>query len=614
MPDPESERRSLVTIVFQPLGRRARAPQGVSLLAAAHEAGVALLSVCGGAGLCNSCRVRIARGRVSAPSALERERLGDDEVGRGFRLACQVTIHEDTVVDVPIESIGTEQRLQLEWNPQISADLDQPQITQISADSKSGGYQPQITQISADSESGGYQPQITQIFADSESGGHQPQIPARPNQRQVHADDRRLGLAVDVGTTKIAAYLVDLESRRTLAASGAMNPQVTCGEDLISRIAYADRTAGGAEHLHHLVVAAINDLVARLCAEVGVARTAIEQAVLVGNTVMHHLVVGLPVASLGRAPYAPVVASALELRAADLGLELSSGARAYLPPNIAGYVGADHVAVLVALGEHEERPAGDGSRRLAIDIGTNTEVSLRVGGRLWCCSCASGPAFEGAHIEHGMRAAVGAIERVRVVGNIVRCQTIGDVPPVGICGSGVLDAVSELVVHGAVDRHWTFNPGHPLVTTVGGERRFVLALGSATGHNRDLCLTRRDVSEIQLAKAAIRTGIDIVLEHAGIRAETIDVLTVAGAFGSYLDLASARRVGMLPDLPAGRFRQVGNAAGAGARRMLIDTTLRRAAEEVAARAEHVDLTADPRFMHVFASALGFRGEQPCDPH
>jgi uncharacterized 2Fe-2S/4Fe-4S cluster protein (DUF4445 family) len=294
------------------------------------------------------------------------------------------------------------------------------------------------------------------------------------------------------------------------------------------------------------------------------------------------------------------VASALELRAADVGLELSPEARAYLPPNIAGYVGADHVAVLTAVGE-----PGEGRTRLVIDIGTNTEISLLTGGRIISCSCASGPAFEGAHIACGMRAVTGAIERVRVIGDEVRYQTIGGAPPIGICGSGVLDAVAELFAHGALDRHGGFRRGHTLITSRGNARVVVLASADATGHNRELSLTRQDVTEIQLAKAAIRTGVNLLLQCAGLCAEAVDEVVVAGAFGSYIDLASARRIGMLPDLHASRFRQVGNAAGAGARAMLVSAGRRREAERVAGRVEYLDLTANPRFTETFAAALGF---------
>jgi uncharacterized 2Fe-2S/4Fe-4S cluster protein (DUF4445 family) len=551
--------RSPVTIEFQPLGRRAVAPYGGTVLRAAHEAGLALLSVCGGAGLCDSCRVRIVAGDVSPTCAIERERLDAEDLLNGYRLACQVHAFGDLVVDVPAESVATQQRLQLEWDPGLC-----------------GGGPGETT------------PGVVSPV------------------RAPAVETGELGVAVDVGTTKVAAYLVDLATGCTCAADALPNPQVAYGEDLISRVAFADRTAGGAQLLHDVIARAIDELVRRLCATADLPPNGIRHVVLVGNTVMHHLVAGLPVTSLGRAPYTPLVSDGMEVAAADIGLSLGDDVRAYLPPNIAGYVGADHVAVLMAIGA-DASAGNDGRTRLAIDIGTNTEVSLLANGRLLCCSCASGPAFEGAHISAGMRAAAGAVERVRVIGGEVRCQVIGDCPPIGICGSGVLDAVAELVVHGAIDRHGGLRREHPLISTRGGEAAFLLAPAAATGHNRDLAFTRRDVGEVQLAKAAIRTGIDVLLDRAKIRAAEIDQVIVAGAFGAYIDLGSARRIGMLPDLPPGRFRQVGNAAGAGARRLLMARSDRIAAARVARRAEHVDLTAEPRFMDMFASALSFDG-------
>ena len=606
---------SPVTVEFQPLGRRAQVPAGATLLDAARDAGVGLLSLCGGAGLCDSCRIRVVRGDVSPLSAHERDALRADDPAAGYRLACQVTVHRDTVVDVPVESMGTEQRLQLESDLQpfeLPGDEGPPSAPVRAADVRVPA--PHLGDLRSDlarlrdacaAQQGG----TIGTVAAAVLAGLPPTLREHDWSARLVLDGDRLvavlppgspllGLAVDIGTTKIAAYLVDLCSGRTIASAGAINPQVTYGEDVISRIAYADRTADGARTLHAVLVQSLNEMLAGLCAAAGVPARAIVHAVLVGNTVMHHLACGLPVVHLGRAPYVPVVAEALTLPARDLGLEIAPGAQAYLPPNLAGYVGADHVAALAAVG-----PPAEGRTRLVIDIGTNTEVSLLAAGRILSCSCASGPAFEGAHIGCGMRALAGAIERVRVIGHQVRCQTIAGARPVGICGSGALDAVAELVSHGALDRHGAFRRDHPLVDCRGKDAVLVLAPADTTGHNREIVLTRHDVTEIQLAKAAIRTGVDLLLAHAGLRGEDIDDVAVAGAFGSYLDLASARRVGMLPDLPPGRFRQVGNAAGAGARQMLVSTACRRAAERLAARVEYVDLTSDPRFAETFAAAL-----------
>ena len=270
--------------------------------------------------------------------------------------------------------------------------------------------------------------------------------------------DRLFGLAVDIGTTKLAAYLVDLATGHTVAKTGEMNPQIGYGEDVISRIGYCAEHADGRIVLQARLVETLNTLVTQLCHEAGATQPQIVDAVVVGNTAMHHLFAGLPVDQLGRAPYVAAVSDPLDLRAADLGLVLAPGASVHLPANIAGFVGADHVAMALATGAWEETDRCV----VALDIGTNTEVTLTRGGRIWCCSCASGPAFEGAHIQDGMRAAPGAIERVQIgEDGKPHLKTIGDQPPVGICGSGILDAVSELLRTGIIDRKGAFQAGAP---------------------------------------------------------------------------------------------------------------------------------------------------------
>jgi uncharacterized 2Fe-2S/4Fe-4S cluster protein (DUF4445 family) len=596
-------------VEFQPLGRRVRVPRDTSLLEAAHDGGLALLSVCGGAGLCDSCRVRLVRGEVSPPTGAERARLADDALEAGVRLACQARALTDVVVEVPVESLGTEQRLQIDSacgqvapEPAVRA-VDVALAPPSLADARSDLTRLREAWQAHDPE-GGTVPHavLTTLSGALRHTGWRARLVVgdRTLVAVLPPETALLGLAVDVGTTKIATYLVDLATGRTIAAMGAPNPQIAHGEDVISRIAYAGRTPGGAQTLHAELMDGLNAMVEQACAGAGVSRDRLVDAVVVGNTAMHHLVAGLSVEGLGRAPYVAAVGEALTLPARDIGLDIAPGARVYLPPNIAGYVGADHVAALTAL----DVPA-DRRTRLAIDIGTNTEVSLFAGGRILSCSCASGPAFEGAHIGCGMRAGSGAIERVRVVDGVVRVGTIGDVAPIGLCGSGILDAVAELASHGAVDRQGAFRASHSLVTQRDGAPVFVVAEASATGHHHDLVLTRRDISEIQLAKAAIRAGIETLLEVAGAGADAIDEVLVAGAFGTYLDLGSAIRVGMLPALPAGRFRQVGNAAGAGARQMLLARGRRARGEQLAAQVEYVELSSRPRFADAFAAALGF---------
>jgi uncharacterized 2Fe-2S/4Fe-4S cluster protein (DUF4445 family) len=313
---------------------------------------------------------------------------------------------------------------------------------------------------------------------------------------------------------------------------------------------------------------------------------------------MHHLFVGLPVLQLARAPYVPAVTSALDVKARDLGLHLAPGANLHLLPNIAGYVGADHVAMLLATGVAQAEGVV-----LAIDIGTNTEVCLVNRGVSISTSCASGPAFEGAHIKHGMRAARGAIERLRLADGQVEYQTIGGAPPVGLCGSGILDALAHLYRAGVLDRGGRMGE-HPRVRGEGEQREYVLVAEDERDDGRPaITFTQKDVRELQLAKGAMRTGINMLLETAGLAADDVKEVIIAGAFGTYIDVASAIAIGMLPALPLERFHQVGNAAGMGAKLALISRSKRAEVRTIGERVGYLELATDPQFSITFAQAM-----------
>jgi uncharacterized 2Fe-2S/4Fe-4S cluster protein (DUF4445 family) len=412
---------------------------------------------------------------------------------------------------------------------------------------------------------------------------------------------RQLGLAIDLGTTKIAGYLVDLSDGRTLAAKGVMNPQISYGEDVISRINRVIKSPDDSVQLQKLAVEAINELGADLCAEVSANIEEIVEAVVVGNTAMHHLFLNLPVKQLALSPFVPAVSRALEVKARDLGLGIAPGAYVHLLPNIAGFVGADHVAMLLATEAREaEEPI------IALDIGTNTEISLVNNGEVNTVSCASGPAFEGGHIKYGMRAATGAIERLRIDGDKVQYQTIDGAPPIGICGSGILDALAQLYLAKVIDENGRIMSNHPRVRNYKGQREFILVSKEERKGKPAITITQHDVRELQLAKAAIRTGIQALLEASGCAEDDIKQVIIAGAFGTYIDVASAVAIGMLPPLPLNRFQQVGNAAGMGAKLALISLKSRAKAQAVASRVSYIELASTPGFQPTFmqASYLG----------
>jgi uncharacterized 2Fe-2S/4Fe-4S cluster protein (DUF4445 family) len=412
---------------------------------------------------------------------------------------------------------------------------------------------------------------------------------------------RPVGLAVDLGTTGVAGYLLDLEEGSVLASRGTMNPQIAYGEDVVSRIAYARRSPAARERMQRVVVGELNRLAAELCADAGLAAAGVVEAVVVGNTVMHHLLLGLPTEQLALAPFVPAVSGDVTVTCRDVGLELAPGARLYLPPVIAGFIGADHVAMLLST-------AGDwrGRAAVALDIGTNTEISLITpDGSINSVSCASGPAFEGRHIKDGTRAIDGAIERIQVTADGVRYQTIGGAPPAGICGSGILDAVGQLHLAGVLSSNGRIRLGtHPRVRQDGDLREFLLVKADAPGGRKAISVTQDDVREILLAKAAIQTGIQVLLGESGLAAPDLDAIVVAGAFGSYIDVENAIAIGMFPPLPLERFRQVGNAAGSGARELLLSMDKRNEAGKMLEHIEYIELTTVKDYVEFYMDAIG----------
>ncbi|MEJ5224018.1 MAG: ASKHA domain-containing protein [Anaerolineales bacterium] len=545
------------TLDLEPLGRRIPCRPGKTVLEAARRAGIALNAPCGGEGLCGRCEVRRMDGDLSALTDAEEETFTPAQLAAGWRLACQCRPLGDARLYLPPASLATAQRIQTEGRD-FGIALD-PAVRAVEADDRTlflrGG----------------------QVMAVRPPG-------ATP-----------LGLAVDLGTTKLAGYLLDLSSGETLAAAGAMNPQIAFGEDVMSRLAFAMHTPGGADQLRTAAVEAVNALVRDLCARANRPLDDVADAVMVGNTAMHHLFLGLPVAQLGAAPYTPAATDALDLPARDLGLAFLPDVNVHWLPNIAGFVGADHVAMLIGSG----MLAREGVV-LGLDIGTNTEISLLAHGAHYACSAASGPAFEGAHIRHGMRAAPGAIEKVLIYGKSVRIQTIEDQPPLGLCGSGILDLVAQLRLNGWISPRGAFlNPEANPCLRRGADGWEVLV----TAGQPDITFSRRDINEVQLAKGAIRAAVQTLLDKAGVPERAIDAVVIAGAFGTYLDVHSGMAVGLFPRVGSERFSQVGNAAGTGARMALLSQAVRRQAVEIARRVRYVELTAEPGFTTRFARAL-----------
>lgn len=578
---------------FPDLGRDLVAHDGETIFQAARRSGVRIVGACGGRGTCGSCMVRIPEGHV------------EDLEGKGqswrkrWQRACRIQAKSDCTVEIAPRSLAPVARAEIGHDggqclasaPRVSAveitvpastladpKADLERVAEALARPIGAVELSAARQLPALLRQHGWA--VRARFLGDTVIGFAP--PGSPN----------LGLAVDLGTTNLAAFLVDLDNGQRLAGIGVENPQVGWGADLISRINYASRSAEGAAELRTAVLNGLNGLAHDLCHAVGADQANIVDAVICGNTAMHHLLAGLPVHQLGRAPFVAALQSAIDVTAAELGLDICPGARVHLAANIGGFVGGDHVTALLAT---EDRWQSGTS--LVMDIGTNTEISVIHDGRILSASCPSGPALEGGHISCGMRAADGAIERVSLVQGRIAVKTIGGLPPVGLCGSGVLDAVASLHRAGIVDDRGRLSAGHPDVAQIDGKR--VAVLGP------EVHFSQEDIRAVQLAKAAIRTGTELLLRQAGLQETDIDRFIIAGAFGSYIDVASGIAIGLFPDLPRERFEQVGNAAGLGVCRMLASRHDLQRARELAAQARYVELSTIPQFQKAFLNNIGF---------
>ncbi len=593
----------MFAVEFEPVGRRGTCPEDQSLLECARRLNVDIVSICGGAGACHRCKVQVISGNVSELTAEEKSALSERELKQNYRLACLTHPRGKVKIYVPPESLSAPQRVQVEGleldiRPEppvrsLDAQLTAPSLGRPESDDDNlwaalarkhnipTGSIDLLVQQSLSPRLRESEWEVRVALRDSEIVALGP------------SSARWLGLAVDMGTTKIAAYLMDMESGKMLGSKGLMNPQISYGEDVVSRIFAAGKSAENTAKLQTLVVDALNRTAAEMCAEVHTVPSDIVESVVVGNTAIHHLFLQLPVRQLGLSPYVPAVRSAIDIKARDLGLQIAPGAYVHLLPNIAGYVGADHVAMLLAT-----RIAEAENVVLALDIGTNTEICLNHKGKITSVSCASGPAFEGAHIKYGMRAAPGAIEHARISGEKVEVQTIGNAPPVGICGSGLLDVVAQLRLNNVLGANGRMGQ-HPLVRKGDGITEFVLV--ERNGGDA-ITVSQKDVRELQLAKAAIRVGIRALLEAEGLSEDKIDEVVIAGAFGTFIDVESAVTIGMLPNLPLDRFKQVGNAAGTGARMALISRSQRLQAQQIALRDGYIELAGIPDFNRKFAEA------------
>jgi uncharacterized 2Fe-2S/4Fe-4S cluster protein (DUF4445 family) len=414
--------------------------------------------------------------------------------------------------------------------------------------------------------------------------------------------DKLSGLAIDIGTSKIVGYVVDLTTSQTVGVGSIENPQVMHGEDVISRITYAMAGEEKLGELQKLAVEGINDILHEACTQANVNPDQIYEATVVGNTAMHHFLLAIQPKYLALSPYTPAVAKSVTVKARELGIKINRNGVVYVLPVMAGFVGADAVGDILSSGIYESKKLS-----LLLDIGTNTEVFVGNTEDILSCSCASGPAFEGAHIKHGMKAVTGAIEKIRISRDTyeVEYKTIDDVKPVGLCGSAIVDVVAEMLKSGIINQHGRFSPNieTPRLKRVNNVPEFVLAWGNETATRKEITVTQKDINEIQLAKAAMFTGCSILMKRKGVKREDLDRVFIAGAFGSYINPENAKFIGLVPDVPTEKIVFVGNTAITGAKMALISRKARETAEAISRRVRYLELAIDPDFSQEFSYAL-----------
>jgi len=610
-------------VTFHPDSRAVDVRAGERLLTAAWKAGVGIKSVCGGHGKCGSCLVEIdaaasAADALATPSAAERELLPPDAEQRGFRLACLCDVHGDISLSLPPESQAVRNAPRKPYT--VTRVEPRPIVSRVCVEVPGAYEAPHRPLAERISNAIGQTLQRKPVSLPVGVLADFSQTPDFDSARVVTAtvyaerevlalqrgrSEALFGVAIDIGTTSIVAFLCDLAGGRIVAMRTAGNPQAIYGEDVISRMTHIQQDVRALAEMRRLIVHEINRLIDEAATEAGVALADIVDAVVVGNPTMQHILLGVNPEPLGRGPYLPVWAEGVEVPALELALDMLPRARVFVFPSIAGYIGGDTLAALLTRGPEFYR-----GTHLLVDIGTNGEVVLAHNGELVATSCATGPVYEGAHIRCGVRAVPGAIERVWVEpSGKIRCAAIketegkGDPRPVGLCGSGVISSVAAFVGARLVgeDGALAEPEHHPKLrgNSHGRAQEVVLLTGTFSRTGRDIVLTQQDVRSVQLGKSALRAGIEILLAESGVT--SLDRIHLAGTFGNHLEPEDILKIGMVPPVPVERIRSIGNAAGDGARMALFNRNHRRRAATLARRLRVLELSTREDFQDLFVA-------------
>jgi len=622
----------MIKITFLPDKKNIEVNEGTTILEALEKVRININTPCEGKGICGKCKVLVKEG-IAAAVPLEEELLSKEEIKKGFRLACQSKLFKDTVIEIPPEIRldfkrvfssnlkGDIDRIKnnfsLESNlKKVFLDLKEPSLDDQRADWErikdelSSKKIENISNLKTSLEILKKIPvlireanfKITVILYNNEI----------INVEKGNTTKTSYGIAFDVGTTTVAGYLVDLNTGEELSSVAKANPQIIYGDDVISRIGFAQKQKENLEILQREIVNTLNEIIKETAQKAGVGTNNIYKIAVAGNTCMHHLLLGLNPSCIALSPYIPVIKESLNLKAKNIPkLALKPTVNVCMLPNISAFVGADITAGILAIRMYENEKIS-----LFIDLGTNGEIVLGSKGKMWTCSTAAGPAFEGARISSGMRAAEGAIDKVEMDNKSITYRVIKDGKIRGICGSGLIDLIAELVKLGLIDKRGKLinreEYNHELSEEIRNRiikgqkgNKFLLVKGEETENGNSIYLTQGDIQEVQLAKAAIYAGIKILLKKVNISSDDIQKILLAGAFGNFIDKESARRIGLIPRLSLKKIELVGNAAGRGAEIALLSEKMKKVCQSIAKEAKYIELSSCPDFQKEYIKAMFF---------
>ncbi len=607
-----------------------KSESGTSFLDSARAVDIDVVATCGARGKCRGCRVKVLKGSVAPPTIMDEVQLGPDEVHEGFRLACQTRIIADTdIMLAPPQTEGGHQILGggddagRRAGIELGSGVEKKFVTAVipmDEHVQSSDIEEILTATGA-SQSGPLSPDLLRKLPAvlRKKKGAVTVTTFNGDILDIEVGDtteHKYGMAFDIGTTSIVGSLLDLDSGEQLASVGEINPQSVYGGDLMSRLAFAQFDLGNLRKLRARAIQAINGQIKEACEKADVAPEHIYKVVVVGNTAMHHIFLGIDPTYIGLAPYSPSIRDAIEMPARDLMLKTIPNATVCLLPIVAGFVGADAMGAILATRIFESEET-----RALVDIGTNGEVIMGHKGKLMACSAPAGPALEGAQIKHGMRGAIGAIEKVHIDDDVI-CETIGNAPATGICGSGLIDAAANMLKSGVLQSSGRLRDKDDEILAPalaarlsgsGGKAEFVLVYAEESGKDEDITLTQEDIRQLQLAKGAIYSGILMLQRIMEISDENLAELQLAGGFGNYINTASAVAIHLLTPLPLEKITYVGNAALMGAEMALISETERKRADVLAKEIEHVSLAARMDFQDIFIEAMGFPADKTDEP-